>query len=210
LKNKLITIFLLFCVFNNYAQNAEIIQVKGIVVNKKLEPISFTHILIKNKRNGSVSNEFGKFDFFAEKGDTLIFSCVGYKKTKYIIPKANNFKIYYFLAMLQPDTIRLPEVLIFPWKTFKQFTEAFVKTEVPDDDIIRAEKNIELIKFQILKDDDDFSAPGAAYNIINSQRNSLLYWKGQSQPMQIFNVFAWQQFFDYLKNGKFKNKKNKN
>ncbi len=204
--------FFLICVFqiiscNLYAQKAELIQVKGIVVNKKLETIPFTTILVKNKNFGTISDENGKFDFFTEKGDTIQFSCVGYKKSKFLVPTVSNYRIYYFLAMLQHDTILLPEVIIIPWKTYKEFVQAFVKTKIPDTDIDRAEKNLALIQLQMLINDDDMpSAPGASYNLLSQQRNSLLYWKGQTQPMQIFNVFAWQQFFDYLKNGKFKRK----
>jgi len=206
-------IFLLNCIFqiifcNSYAQKAELIQVKGIVVNKKLEPLPFAHILVKSKNFGTISDENGKFDFFIEKGDTLIFSCVGYKKSRHIIPTISDYRIYHLLALLQQDTIILPEVLILPWETYKDFVVAFVKTKIPDDDIDRAEKNLALIQLQAIINEDDMpSAPGASYNLLTQQRNSLLYWKGQTQPMQIFNVFAWQQFFDYLKNGKFKQTK---
>ena len=191
-----------------FSQNNELIQIKGIVVNLKMEPVSFAHVLVKNKRIGTISDPDGKFDFFTNKGDTLVVSCVGYKKSIYFIPEITEYKIYHLLAVLHNDTLKLPEVIIFPWKNYNEFVQCFIKTKVPDDDIVRAEKNFELIKLQILLDDDDLpSSPGAAYNISMQERNSALYWKGQTQPMQIFNVFAWQQFFEYLKEGKFKNKK---
>ena len=204
----LIFIWILFSFYTAQAQ--ELIQVKGIVVNLKLEPISFAHILVKNKRIGTISDPDGKFDFFTQKGDTLIITCVGYKKANYLIPEVNDYKIYHVLILLHPDTLKLPEVTIFPWRNYNDFVQCFIKTKVPDDDIVRAEKNFELMKLQMILDDDLPSAPGAAYNLTMQQRNSELYWKGQSQPMQIFNVFAWQQFFEYLKNGKFKNKRKKN
>lgn len=198
---------LLFFTNNTKAQIHELIQVKGIVANKKLEPVSFAHIIIKNKKSGFISDEFGKFDFFCEKGDTLQFSCVGYKKAKYIVPAVSDYRIYYFLAILQFDTLLLPEVLVFPWKTYYEFKTAFLKSEIPEDDIDRAEMNFALIQLQMITDDDDMpSSPGASYNLLTQQRNSLLYWKGQNQPNQLLNYFAWANFFDYLKNGKFKRK----
>ena len=203
----LISIFVFFSVSILLSQSQELIQIKGIVVNLKLEPISFAHILVKAKRIGTISDPDGKFDFFTDKGDTLEISCVGYKKAKYIIPKTTEFKIYHVLAVLHPDTVKLTEVVIFPWRNYKEFVQCFIKTKIPDDDIVRAEKNFDLIKLQMILNEDDIpSAPGAAYNISMQQRYSSLYWKGQTQPMQLFNVFAWQQFFDYLKKGKFKNK----
>ncbi len=209
-KNLLILFFLLVVYFSSFSQKQELIQVKGIVVNMRLEPIPFAHILIKNKHFGTISKPDGKFDFFTEKGDTLQVSCVGYVKADYYIPLITDFKIYHMLVVLHPDTVKLPEVVVFPWGDFKEFEQCFLKTKVPDDDIVRAEKNFELLNLQAIINEDEMpSAPGAAYNLSMQQRNSQLYWKGQTQPMQIFNVFAWQQFFDYLKKGKFKNKKNK-
>lgn len=204
-------LFLFVIIFSqSFSQTKELIQVKGIVVNLRLEPLSFAHILVKNKHYGTISKPDGKFDFFTEKGDTLRISCVGYKKSTYIIPLISDFKIYHLLAVLHPDTVKLPEVIIFPWSNYKEFTRYFLKTKVPDDDIVRAEKNFDLLNLQAVINEDEIPpVSGAAYNLSMQQRYNQLYWKGQTQPMQIFNVFAWQQFFEYLNKGKFKRKKNK-
>ncbi|MBI5540981.1 MAG: carboxypeptidase-like regulatory domain-containing protein [Bacteroidia bacterium] len=206
----LFTSLLLYYSCNIKAQTSNIIQVKGMVVNIHFVPISYVHILIKNKKTGTISDENGKFDFFAEKGDTLQFSCVGFKKRIYTIPTITTSRIYYVVAVLKNDTTILQEVVILPWKNYKEFKKIFLISKVPDDDIVRAEKNLELMQLQMLLNDDDIpAAPGAAYNISMQQRSSQLYWKGQTQPMQIFNVIAWQQFFEYLKEGKFKRTKKK-
>lgn len=193
-----------------FSQTQELLQVKGMVVGLKLEPVPFAHVRVKSRKTGTISGSDGKFDLFLLKGDSILISCVGYKKGVYSIPKMTDSKIYHLLVVLYPDTVRLPEVTIFPWRNYKEFKEVFIKTKVPDDDLVRAEKNFQLMTLQAIINEDELpSAPGAAYNLSMQQRNDLLYWKGQSQPMQLFNVFAWQQFFDYLKNGKFKRKKEK-
>ena len=206
----LVVIFLFYS--TSFSQKQEIIQIKGMVVNVKFQPISFAHIEIKNRGFGTISDESGKFDFFTNKGDTIQFSCIGFKNAKYTIPINTEFKIYHLLAVLPSDTLALPEVQIFPWRNFKEFVQAFIKIELPDDDIVKAEKNFTLLKLQMIVNEDEIpSSSGAAYNLSMQQRSCQLYWKGQTQPMQIFNLFAWQQFFDYLKNGKFKrNNKTKN
>jgi hypothetical protein len=203
--------FLLFQLFA-FSQKQEIVQLKGMVINSKFEPIPFAHIIVKNRNHGTISDESGKFDFFLEKGDIIQFSCIGFKNSIYTIPINSKFKIYHLLAVLQLDTLNLHEVKVFAWKNYKEFEQEFVKIKLPDDDIVRAEKNFELLQLQMVVNEDEIpSAPGAAYNLSMQQNYSQLYWKGQTQPMQIFNVFAWQQFFDYLKKGKFKrNKKPKN
>jgi hypothetical protein len=205
MKKHFFIFFLLLINGISFAQNIELIQVKGMTINLKMEPVPFAHILIKSRHTGTISNADGKFDLFTRKGDTLEISCVGYKKSKYYIPSATDLRIYHFLAILNPDTLHLPEVNVFPWKNYNEFVNAFVKTKIPDDDIDKAQKNFELIQIQMVLNEDEIPpAAGAAYNLSMIQRSEALYWKGQTQPMQIFNVFAWAQFFDYLKNGKFK------
>ena len=68
-------------------------------------------------------------------------------------------------------------------------------------------KNVELLKSQLamMEEDDYFQSPSIAYKLQQQQWASDLYWKGQTQPMQIFNVMAWQKFIEYIREGKFKN-----
>lgn len=194
--------------FLSSAQIADIIQIKGIVVNIRFEPVSFSHILVKNKKTGTLCDENGKFDFFSEKGDTLQFSCIGYKKSTYFIPTNIQSRIYYLVAILKNDTTVLPEVIILPWKNYKQFSEIFIATKIPESDIDRAEKNIKLMQYQMLLNDDDMpSAPGSAYNLSMQQRNNKLSSIGRTKYSPLLNYVAWAQFLDYLANGKFKREK---
>jgi len=56
-----------------------------------------------------------------------------------------------------------------------------------------------------METDDYFQSPSIAFKVQQQQWASNLYWKGQTQPMQIFNVMAWQKFIEYIREGKFKN-----
>ncbi|PKP17092.1 MAG: hypothetical protein CVU05_16140 [Bacteroidetes bacterium HGW-Bacteroidetes-21] len=205
-----ILLFLCFYQLNLVAQTHELVQVKGIVINNNKEPLPFVHILDLTKGKGTISQYDGEFSFFTEKGDTLQFTCVGHKSTKKIIPIIFPEKIYHVVVVLRIDTIMLPETIILPWKTYKEFKEAVLHANVPDDDYDRAAKNLALMELQQLLYPDEMPiAAGAASRIFLYEHYDKLYWKGQSQPMQIFNIVAWQQFFEYLKDGKFKNKKKK-
>jgi len=56
-----------------------------------------------------------------------------------------------------------------------------------------------------MEEDDNFQSASIAYKIMQQRMASDLYWKGQTQPMQIFNIMAWQEFIRYIREGKFKN-----
>lgn len=203
---RLISSLLLLCLCSfAYAQPSTLVQVKGMVINSQREPLAFVHIVDATRGKGVISRSDGEFNFFTEKGDTLFFSCVGHKKVRKIIPAIYPDKIFYLVVVLPVDTQMLPETKVFPWNTYDEFKEAIMAARIPEDDFDRAVKNLALMELQqILFPDEMPSAPGAASRLYLYEYYDRLYWKGQTQPMQIFNLMAWQQFFEYLKEGKFK------
>jgi len=209
-----LAISLLTLFFPNFffSQEQKIIQVKGIITNKNNEVLPYVLIYDKIGKKAYLSNSNGEFNIFVERGTELTFSCMGYKKETYPIPVIGNNKILFLKIKLSFDTILLKEITIFPWKTYQQFLQAVLTTEVPDDDLSRAEKNIIMLKRQmyLIDEDEEFQSPSIAYKISRNQMASDLYWKGQTQPMQIFNIMAWQEFVRYLREGKFKNPNKKN
>jgi len=200
-----ISLFIVCLTTAAFSQTTPLVQVKGMVISSQSEPLAFVHIVDITRGKGVISRSDGEFNFFTEKGDTLLFSCVGHKKVRKIIPALYSEKIYYLVVVMPVDTQMLPETKVFPWNTYDEFKEAILATHVPDDDFDRAVKNLALMELQqILFPDEMPSAPGAASRLYLYEYYDRLYWKGQTQPMQIFNLMAWQQFFEYLKEGKFK------
>jgi len=190
-----------------FSQNANLVQVKGMVVNQNREPLPYVRIIDITRGKGLIARSDGEFSFFTEKGDSLLFSYVGYKDQVRPIPSIVADKIYYLVVVMKPDTFMLPETDILPWKTYEDFKKEVLVARVPEDDLDRAAKNLALMELQqILYPDDIPSAPGAAAHLYFYEYYDKLYWKGQTQPMQIFNIMAWQKFFQYLKEGKFKQK----
>ena len=86
---------------------------------------------------------FGYFSFVANKGDTIIFSSVGYKKANFIIPDTLNTSKYSLIQVMYKDTILLKAAHIYPWPSKEQFAEVFVNADIPNDDYKRAKANLE-------------------------------------------------------------------
>ena len=70
------------------AQNDEdYIQFSGVVIAEdSLQPVPYCSIIDKQTKRGTISDYFGYFSFVAKKGDTIIFSSIGYKKSSFSIP----------------------------------------------------------------------------------------------------------------------------
>ncbi|MFC2137473.1 carboxypeptidase-like regulatory domain-containing protein [Bacteroidota bacterium] len=190
-------------IFSSYCQNDSLIQFSGIVLDKESdETLEFVNIIVNNKK-GTITDKYGRFSFITNNNDTIFFSSVGYKKDTILISSLSNSNFITYDVYLVRDTILIDEVEILPWATYKDFAEAFVKLELPDDDLKRAERNIELMKMQALASDEP--DPNINYrNSVNAQHEKNFTY-GMYPINSLLNPFAWAKFFEALKRGDFRN-----
>ena len=184
-----------------------LVQFSGVVVTAdSLRPVPFTHIMVKKTRWGTVADYYGYFSFVARAGDTILFTSVGYKKSLYTIPDTITRSRYTLIKTMTADTILLAETVIYPWPTKEQFREAFVKMDIPQDDLERARVNLERaeMKERAMATPMDGSMNYKNYMQWETYKH---YYIGQTQPITILDPFAWAQFFKAWKEGKFKRKK---
>jgi hypothetical protein len=167
--------------------------------------VPFCHIIDKSVRRGTTSDYFGYFSFVANKGDTIIFSSVGYKKANFIIPDTLNTNKYSLIQVMYKDTILLKTAHIYPWPSKEQFAEVFVNADIPNDDYKRAKANLERAA---LKERGDATPMDGAMNYKwqMQQYQSKLYYAGQAPPINLLNPIAWSKFIKAWKNGDFKRK----
>jgi hypothetical protein len=202
----LFVIWFLPTLSNGQESPRKVIQFSGVVVDgDSLQPVPYVNIIIKNTFRGTVSDFYGFFSFVAQVEDTVEFTSVGFRKGRYIIPGDLKDNRYSIIQMLQHDTLLLQETVIYPWPTKEQFAEAFIRLEVPDDDLERARKN--LSQEQI----NDFAGGmpmDASMNYRNtiSNYNTRLYTAGQIPMNNLLNPIAWAKFIQSWKNGDFKRK----
>lgn len=184
------------------------VKVSGTIVNQNNNPIPFVNIIIPVKHKGTISDEDGHFSFLANENDTLLFSCMGYKTTTYVLPVVNYPEIE-FVILMETDTIFLKEATVLPWRDYDEFRQAFMRAKPPKTDLERAKDNLAMIDKQIayLNDDIDAipSAPIAYRNYMQGIYDKM-YYRGQTQPISILNPLAWAKFFKALENGDLKQK----
>lgn len=200
-----ILIFISYLGLSAFGQKEDLIQFSGVIRNLKYEPVENVHVINLRKGTGTTSNEKGIFSFIVEPSDSILFRAVGYKSSLVRIPDTLSETHYPRDVYLLNDTIRLEEVKIFPWKSYEEFKVAFINLELPDDDMQRAMRNIELIKAQLNMDFE----PNAdlAFKNTMRQRYEKLYYAGQYPSISILNPLNWVKFFEALKEGEFKQDK---
>ena len=207
-KFKLLLLVLLSTTFFTQAQQrkGKLIQFSGVVVSgDSLQPIPFVSIMIKNTYHGTVSDYYGYFSFVAQENDVIEFSALGYKSNTFVIPDSLQEARYSLIQMMNGDTILLNAAIIYPWPTKEQFKQAFLNLELPNDDMARAQRNLER---EAMRQRGETMGMDGAMNqkYYMQQRNSRMYYAGQLPPNNLLNPIAWAKFIQAWKNGDFKRK----
>ena len=209
MQSRLITlIFILSTSFLAQAQvikrDSTLIQFSGVFLDAdSLTPVPWVNIIVVNRQKGTSTDYRGAFSFVAHQGDTIQFTCIGYKPSQCTIPDTLSTKRYTLVQLFSRDTYNLPEAVIFPWPSKEDFREAFLELYIPPDDMERARRNLEQAELR----DKVTGVPNWGsinYKQSNQMYMERMYYAGQPPPMTIFNPFAWAEFFRALKNGELK------
>lgn len=187
--------------------DSELIQFSGLVMTSdSLMTIPYVNIFSKSSRRGTSSDLNGYFNFVAKKGDTIMFTCIGYKDSYYVIPDSLTATKYSMVKLMTSDTVHLPEAVVRALPLRDMFDYVFVHAEIPDTDMDRARKNLER---QQMKDAREEMNPDGAESgkIYLNQQAQKYYYAGQLPPNNLLNPMAWAQFFQAWKRGDFKMEK---
>lgn len=200
----ILSIFFLSFFISVSAQDPKVIQFTGVVMTSD-SLMAVPYVVISEKRTGraTLSNYKGFFSFAANTGDTILFSSVGYKKEKYVIPADLADDHYSIIQLMTTDTIFLAETIIYPWPSKDEFRNAFLSADIPDDDYDLARKNLENQMLREMGLDIPYDANmNADYQ--TKQLARKIYYAGQDAPITVFNIFNWIDFFEAWKRGDFK------
>lgn len=192
------------------AQSAydNIVQINGVTMTAdSLRGVPDVTVLVKNKNRGVESNYRGVFSIIVFKGDTLQFSCIGFRPKEYVVPRNLDGHYFSLIQLMVQDTFYLPETIVRPLPGGREFDYAFKHLEIPDDPYERARKNTDALTLRALA----YSLPRdgrenqAVYQ--NLQARDAVYY-GQVKPQNILNPLAWAEFFEAWKRGDFRKKTN--
>ncbi len=190
-------------------EDTELIQFSGHALmgtGDSLEPAPF--ILIKNlsRNSGAYSNPQGFFSLVVKKGDTVVFTSVGFKKSTLIIPENIKSNKFFANQTMLRETIRLPEAVIVPWKNLDELKQAFLDLKISDDDLVIAYQNMQYERWENLRLSMPLDASETQKYTISSQKDINQIRNGVTPANNLLNPAAWYQFINYLQNIKKKKK----
>ena len=195
-----------FISFAQVLEKDQLVQFSGVVVTAdSLKPIPFSSVMVRNSNRGTVSDYYGFFSFVAKMRDTIDYIAIGYKRATYVIPDTLTDYRYSMIQTLRSDTIMLREVVIFPWRTRAQFKEAFLHLRIPDDDMARAEKNLNPNDLAYIAAHLPMDGSANYKNYLGA-KSSELYYSGQYPSYTIFDPIKWSKFIQQWQSGAYKNK----
>ncbi|MBK8143483.1 MAG: carboxypeptidase-like regulatory domain-containing protein [Bacteroidetes bacterium] len=183
------------------------VELTGVVMSAdSLRYLPFVSVIIKNKEVGTFSNDRGVFTLIADKGDTLEYSSIGFRKKRFVIPRELSSNRYSVIQLMTQDTFYLPNTIIRPSLSKEEFDKAFTTWHIPDDKYETARKNTEfqtmrMLAFTLPKDGRENQG---TYQQMLAKQN---YWAGQQPPMTIFSPLAWYEFYKAWKRGDYRRKK---
>jgi hypothetical protein len=217
-KTILLTIILLFCLFsqNSFGQQSNpnspniyrdsVVQLFGVVMTAdSLKAIPFASVVVNKKGRGTITNNDGVFSIAVNKGEKIIFTCIGFKDRIISIPANLEGNQYSVIQLMVNDTNFLPATILKPRPTRAQFERDFVNAKVDDDLYETARKNTSDVQKRIILASlprDGKEAVGASL----TNQAAKYYYSGQLPPMNILNPVAWKSFINSWKRGDFKSK----
>lgn len=126
MKNILLSIALLFCVFSVEAQE-EYFSVKGkILSGDSLQPIANVNIVSELSRYGTITNQEGFFIIKSKIADTLWVSCVGFD-TREVPVWMDSILDNTLIIKMKRSNIMLDSVEIYPLPPYKDFIKDIAK-----------------------------------------------------------------------------------
>ncbi|MGV3538713.1 MAG: carboxypeptidase-like regulatory domain-containing protein [Rufibacter sp.] len=186
----------------------KIIQLTGVVTaGDSLLGLPVASVYIPKAGRGTNTNEYGYFSLPVLAGDSVVFSSIGYAKQSLIIPESFEKDSYSVIIEMLEDPNVLPEVRVFPYATFRDFTQAVLAMELPDNGIDERNAMSAQILDQMFK---NTPMDGGANhrNYINLQNQQMMRRGGYNPAANnpLLNPFAWYEVIKAIKRGDFKKK----
>lgn len=115
------------------SSKARLVSLSGLVVDMETtEPLPYVNVYVLGQNRGTVTTANGFFSLVVKGNDSLLFSYIGYRQKVYVVPDSLERTRESMIVLLETDTVKLGEAVVYPWPTREQFKEAFLAIEVKE------------------------------------------------------------------------------
>jgi len=189
------------CMAQKGVKHTQLVQFSGIIVDRdSAQKIPFVAVVDKRSNGGTIADNSGYFSFIAVPGDTVVFAALGYKTNYYILPDTLSNDKYSWIHIMTKDTTNLKPFVFYSWPSKEAFRAAFLKLDIPDNDLDRARTNMALAA-RHARYGSDTRSPGVNSMQTMQQEYDKLYYAGQLPPNNLLNPLAWGKFIQAWKDG---------
>lgn len=118
--NLITLIFLIIGIFNNYAQEGNIVIEATVLDKESKDTLPFANVIVEGTSIGTITNEEGKFELTVKKThakSNVVFSFMGYDK---IVRNLQDFKTTGDVIYLKPSSTSLSEINIVAKNKYKE------------------------------------------------------------------------------------------
>ncbi len=198
-------VFSLFLGGSLFAQDQpKVVQFSGFVMTSdSLQAVPYTYVTIPKRGRVASANNEGYFSFAAEAGDTLYFTCIGFKPSIHILPVEMDKDKYAVIQLMTKTEYYLKGTVIYPWGDRDGFIKAFRDLRLPKDDLQRAEENMDPQMLAALAQQLQPNGAEASSAALRGNAIQKSYF-GQRPANNLMNPFAWYDLYKAAKNGDLK------
>lgn len=186
----------------------DVVQFSGVVVAEEegeIIVLPYTAVAVDGTSRGTFTETDGFFSIVVVKGETVVFSRIGYETTRFVIPDTLTTHHYSVVQALNKDTILLPEAVIYPWPNRDNFKEEFLAMDVRDEVQELANKNLDPMTLARLRKNIPYDGRDMTSMVLRDNVNKL-HSRGQLNVLNVLNPQVWKKFIDKWRGGGFKKK----
>lgn len=183
---------------NNRTHN--VVQFTGIIVAPDgVSEVPGVHIYVPKSGRGTTSNIYGYFSMPTLVGDQVVVSAVGFLKQHYTIPEGKNNRVN-VMFKLEEDTLYLQNVDIHPYPSEREFKEAILALNLPDNNKL-FEDRLDGAAMALMLRNTPYDASLNARYYFDQQ---FYYMQDNYGPRSnpFLNPFNWSRFIQSLKKKK--------
>ena len=185
----------------------KVIQLTGVITaGDSLLGLAGASVYIPKAGRGTSTNEYGFFSLPVLAGDSVVFSSIGFARQSLVIPENFERDSYSVIIEMMEDPNILPEIRVFPYATFRDFTQAVLAMQVDDGVDRQTALSDQIVQQMFRNTPQDGNANHRQY--MNLQNQQMMRRGGYNPAANnpLLNPFAWYQVIQSIKRGDFKKK----
>ena len=170
-----------------FAQQSGPILFHGVVFDAVTrEPLPDAHWKVSGRSAGAADSR-GMFSLYAQRNDTVTFTCIGYRHFNMTVRDTLRAREYTAGIYLTADTTMIPAVVVIP-RLGNIRAEIMSERPSQNQEVINATNNLRMAVYQGLTNAPELGDPASNYELLRQKQRTDAYEKGQIPSSQMVGL----------------------